>query len=300
MGSEHFHGSDVRGAQRRVLWYALVANAAFLLVELVGGAVFRSLALLADAAHMASDVAALGIALVGQRLIDRPATARHTYGLQRAEVLAAQANGLLLVAAAGWIVFEAVGRIGEPSDVVGGGLLVVAILGLAINLASARALARERGHSVNMHGAFLHMALDAAGSVGAIVAGVAVLVWGADWVDPAISIAIAALVLWSAWGLLRSTASVLLEATPQGMRSGEVEAALSGDAAVEAVHHLHLWNLASDVPALSAHVVLRGELTLHQAQAEGTRLREVLAHRFGITHATLELECHPCEDPLAP
>ena len=295
-GDGHSHGVN-RAMQRRALWLALAANGGFLVAEAAGGIAFRSLALLADAAHMLSDVAGLAIALVAQRLVDRPATARHSYGLQRAEVLGAQTNGLTLVAVAGWIIFEAVRRIGEPADVVGGGLLVVALLGLGVNVGSAVLLARAQGNSLNMRGAFIHMVVDAAGSVGAVSAGVAVLLWGADWVDPVISIAIAVLVLWSAWRLLRDTAHVLLEGTPQGMDPIRVEAAIAADDAVEAVHHLHLWNLASDVPALSAHVVLRGDLSLHDAQSSGDRLKSLLDDRFGITHATLELECHSCDRP---
>ena len=292
--SGHSHGVS-RAMQRRALWLALAANGGFLVAEAVGGIAFRSLALLADAAHMLSDVAGLAIALVAQRLIDRPATARHSFGLQRAEVLGAQANGLTLVAVAGWIVFEAVRRIGEPADVVGGGLLVVALLGLGVNVGSAVLLARAQGHSLNMRGAFIHMVVDAAGSVAAVSAGVAVVVWGANWVDPFMSIVIAVLVLWSAWGLLRDTAHVLLEGTPRGMDPAGVEAAIAADDDVEAVHHLHLWNLASDVPALSAHVVLRGEVSLHEAQASGDRLKSLLDDRFGISHVTLELECHSCD-----
>lgn len=292
----HGHGS-LRSAQRRALVFSLGLNGVFLVAEVVGGLAFNSLALLADAAHMASDVAGLLIALVAHRLLDRPATARHSYGLQRAEVLGAQANAITLLAVAGWIVYEAVRRLGQPVEVAGGGLLVVAMLGLAANLVSAVLLARSRGRSLNMHGAYVHMALDAAGSVGAIAAGLAVVVWNADWVDPAMSILIAALVVWSAWGLLCDTAHVLLEGAPSGIDPAEVEAAVVADEAVEAVHHLHLWNLASDVPALSAHVVVRGEVSLHDAQQTGDRLKALLDQRFGVEHATLELECHVCETP---
>ena len=299
-GHGHEHGHDhgsVRGAQRRALVLSLGFNAVFLLVEVAGGLAFRSLALLADAAHMTSDVAGLSIALVAQRLLERPATARHSYGLQRAEVLGAQANAITLLAVAAWIVYEAVQRLGEPVEVLGGGLLVVAPLGLPVNLGSAVLLARARAGSLNMHGAFVHMAVDAAGSVGAIAAGVAVVVWDADWADPAISIAIAAAVLWSAWGLLRDTAHVLMEGAPVGIDPAAVERAVAADDEVEAVHHLHLWNLASDVPALSAHVVVKGEVSLHDAQETGDRIKALLDERFGIEHATLELECHVCETP---
>jgi cobalt-zinc-cadmium efflux system protein len=292
---DHTHSHVSRETQRRALWISLVANGVFMVVEVAGGIVFNSLALIADAAHMLSDVAGLGVALVAQHLIDRRATARHSYGLQRAEVLGAQANGLALLVVAGWVIYEAIRRIGTPADVAGGGLLVIASIGLVVNVVSAVLLARAQGRSLNMRGAFIHMAADAMGSIAAMIAGIAVLAWNADWVDPVASIAIALLVLWSAWGLLRDTAQVLLEGTPRGMDPASVEATLEADAEVEAVHHLHLWNLASDVPALSAHVVLRGEVSLHEAQASGDRLKALLERRFGITHATLELECHPCD-----
>jgi cobalt-zinc-cadmium efflux system protein len=284
-----------RGAQRRALWISLVANAGFMVAEVIGGLAFHSLALLADAAHMMSDVVGLGIALIAQHLLSRPATAKHSYGLQRAEVLGGQLNGMTLLLVAAWIVYEAIARLGAPADIEGGGMLVVAALGLAVNLGSAVLLARARGRSVNMQGAFLHMAVDAAGSVGAIAAAVGVLAFGADWLDPVISLAIALLVIWSAWSLLRDTTHVLLEGVPGDMDASEVELALASSPGVTGVHHMHLWSLASDVTALSAHVVLEGDTNLHDAQVECDRLKAMLQDRFGIAHATLELECHECE-----
>jgi cobalt-zinc-cadmium efflux system protein len=289
-------GQRVR--QRRALLVALVANAGFLVAEVVGGIAFNSLALLADAAHMASDVVGLAIALVAQMLMNRPATNRHSFGLKRAEVLGAQVNGLLLVGVSVWIIVEAIGRLDQPVDVKGGGVIVVASLGLLVNLGSAVILWRSRGTSLNMRGAFLHMASDAAGSVAAIAAGVAVLVWNADRVDPIVSILVSLLVLWSCWGLLRDTTNVLLEGTPRHIDPDVVRSAIEDEDSVEAVHHVHLWSVASDEPALSAHVVLAGEVTLHQAQERGDELKGMLAERFGIGHSTLELECHPCDDPL--
>jgi cobalt-zinc-cadmium efflux system protein len=291
------HAPNHREAQKRALRISLLANGVLLIVEVVTGLALGSLALLADAAHMMSDVAALGLALGAQRLLDVPASSRHTYGLQRAEVLAAQLNGLVLLVAAGWIVYEALGRLGDAPDIAGGGLALVASLGLIVNLVSARLLFVARGDSLNMRGAYLHMLLDSLGSIGALGAGLGALWWGAFWADPTISIAIAALVLWSAWQLLRDTTQILLEGAPRGMDASEVAAALASDAAVETIHHLHLWNLASDVPALSAHVVLVRASSLHDAQIEGDRLKEMLHERFGIAHSTLELECHVC-DPV--
>jgi cobalt-zinc-cadmium efflux system protein len=288
---------DARDRQRRALWIALVANSVFLVAEVVGGLAFGSLALLADAGHMASDVFGLGAALVAQALSLRPASSRHTYGLQRAEVIGALANALILLAIVGWIAVEAFQRLQQPSEVQGGGLLLVASLGLIVNAGSAVVVRRAQGRSLNMRGAFLHMAADTAGSLGAVVAGIAVIFWGAEWVDPIASLAIALLVLWSSWSLLVGTVHVLLEGAPRGLDPKEIEDALAADRAVESVHHLHLWSLASDVPALSAHVVIAGEVTLHEAQARGDSLKAMLARRFGIDHATLDLECHACEPP---
>ena len=280
-----------------MLWWALVANGAFMLVEIGGGVAFHSLALLADALHMGTDVVGLGIALVAQALILRPASPRHTYGLQRAEVLGALVNGIILVAAAGWIFYEAIQRIGDPANVDGAGVVVVATLGLAVNLGCAVFLRRAQGRSLNLRGAYLHMVLDAAGSVAAIVAGLAVVIAQADWVDPVMSILVGVLVLWSTWGLLRDTVHVLLEGTPRDLDVAEVEQAITDTPGVEEVHHLHLWDLASDTPALSAHVVLDGEPSLHDAQLQGDAMKVMLMTRFGIGHATLELECHECETP---
>lgn len=297
---------DERARQRRAVLAALALNASFLGAEVVGGIVFGSLALLADAAHMLSDVAALSIAFLAQRLLERPVSRRHTFGLQRAEVLGAQANGVLLLATTVWIAVEAVGRLtaGAPTDVDGVGLTVVAALGLLVNVVAAVILHRARGRSLNMRAAFVHMLADAAGSVVAVAAGVAILLAEAFWVDPLASLVIAALVLWSAAGLLRDTTHVLLEGVPQGLDTDEVTTALTADPIVREVHHLHVWSLASDVPALSAHVVIDGDASVHDAQQHVTRLTNMLADRFRVGHATLQMECHPheghpgCEPPV--
>jgi len=280
---------------RRALWLALLLNAALLGGEIVGGLAFKSLALLADAAHQGSDVVALGVAIVAQMLVTRPGSARHTYGLRRAEALGAQANGVLLVAAAIWIVVEAVGRFGSPEAVDGAGVIAVASAALVINVGSALLVAGVRSRDLNLRGVFLHMSADAAGSIGALVAGAAVLAFDETAVDPAASILIGVLVVVSAWGLLRDTVNVLLEAAPRDLDLAEIEVALIAAPHVEAVHHLHVWELGSDARALSVHVVLDNEPSLHDAQSEGAVLKALLASRFGIEHATVELECHDCQ-----
>jgi cobalt-zinc-cadmium efflux system protein len=288
--------TETHRARVRALQIALAANGAFFGIQLAAGIVFGSLALIADSAHMASDVVALALALLAQALITRPASNRNTYGMQRAEVLAAQANAAVLVLVSGWVVYEAIQRFSHPEPVDGLGVVIVGVLGLAVNAGSAWIISRSSGDSLNLRGAFLHLASDAAGSVGVIIAGLAVIATGADWVDPLVSILISVLVLVAAWQLLRDATRVLLEGAPKGLDVDAVEQALTTAAGVDAVHHLHVWSIGSETPALSAHVVLAGELTLHEAQARGEQLKAELAERFGIEHATLELECHTCDD----
>jgi cobalt-zinc-cadmium efflux system protein len=174
----------------------------------------------------------------------------------------------------------------------------VASVALAVNIASAWVLARVRGRNLNLRGAFLHMVADAAASLGAVAAGIAVVAFDAPRADSVASILVAALVVVSAWHLLRDTTNVLLEGAPRGVDVSAIETALSQQPGVTEVHHLHVWELASDMPALSVHVVLDDEPTLHDAQAAGEGLKAMLAERFGIEHATLELECHDCAAPV--
>jgi len=261
--------------------------------------VFGSLALLADAAHMATDVVVLAVAYAALRIAQRPPTERHTFGFARTEVLVAQANGLLLFAGAVAVVVEAIRRYGSPHAVSAGGVIVVGALGLVVNVASAAALVRHSHEDLNMRGAFLHMFTDALGSLGVIVAGAGIALFGADWLDPTASILIAPLVVSAAWKLLRDANRVLLEAAPTGIDVGSVRDALAAAPGVDAVHHLHVWTTGSQQVALSAHVVLRGPLSLHEAQLRAGELKRLLASQFGIEHATLEVECHACVDDEA-
>jgi cobalt-zinc-cadmium efflux system protein len=218
---------------------------------------------------------------------------RLSFGLQRAETLAAQTNGYLLAGVSVWIIGAAVLRLVHPRHVSGAGLLAVASIGLVVNLGSAWLLGRHAGTSLNMRGAWLHLASDAAGSLGAMAAGGSILLFDNHRVDPAIAIAIALLVMWTASRLLRDSFHVLLEGTPPGVDPKEVEGALTDANGVRSVHHVHVWSLASDVPALSAHIVLAQEdASIHEAQEASERMKEMLATRFGITHSTLEMECH--------
>jgi len=279
--------------------FALVANAAFLAVEVAGGFAFGSLALLADAAHMATDVVVLGVAYAALRITQRPPTERHTFGFGRTEVLVAQANGLLLFAGAIVVIIEAFRRFGSAHEVSAAGVLVVGTIGLVVNLASAGALFRHAHDNMNMRAAFWHLFTDALGSIGVIVAGAGIALFGADWLDPLASILISVLVIAAALQLLRDAGRVLLEGVPAGLEVAAVRDALAAEVGVEAVHHLHLWTTGSEHAALSAHVVLGGPLSLHDAQVRAGELKRMLATTFGIEHSTLEVECHACLDDEA-
>jgi cobalt-zinc-cadmium efflux system protein len=291
-GHEFEHGVDAgRAGQRRALGWALGLNGVLLVIEVTGGIVFGSLALLADAAHLVSDVAGLAIALGAVILTARPVSTRHSFGFARAEVLAAQVSALLLIAAGGWILFESITRLADPVPVDGAGLAAVATIGLVINLGSALLVHRSQGESLNMRASFVHLATDAAGSLGAVLAGLLILGFGWMRADSLGSMATALLVLWAGWGLLRDTTHVLMEGTPRGIDSERVRDAILAVDAVTDVHHLHLWNLASDVPTLSAHLVLAGEPSLREAQRTTESVRATLTEHFALTHMTLELEC---------
>jgi cobalt-zinc-cadmium efflux system protein len=304
LGHAFEHPADTgRGGQRRALGWALAVNTALLVVELAAGVVFGSLALLADAAHLVSDVAGLGIALGGLILAARPASPAHSFGFARAEVLAAQVSALLLLAAGGWILVEGVARARTPTPVNGAGLAAVAALGILINAGSAVLVHRAQGRSLNMRASFVHLATDAAGSLAALGAGLLIVGWGWSRADAVVSLATAGLVMWAGWGLLRDATHVLMDGVPRGLDPEQVTAGIRSADGVADLHHLHLWNLASDVPALSAHVVLVGEPTLGQAQHTAGQIRQLLADRFALTNVTLELETvedlHPATGPQA-
>jgi cobalt-zinc-cadmium efflux system protein len=271
----------------------LVLNAGLMVAEIIGGIAFGSLALLADAVHMVSDVTGLVIAMVAQRLMSRGPSPRHSYGLQRSEVLAAQVNAAILLAAAAWVIVEAIRRIGAPPHIEAGGMLVVASLGLAVNTASIVILARSRSESLNMRAAFVHMSADAAGSVGVVVAGVAAL-GSVLWVDPSVSLLLGVLIVFSGSRLLLESTHILMEGTPRDLDPDEIATAIATIDGVESVHHLHVWHLASDTVALSAHIVAAGEPSLEEAQSIGNEVRSRISDRFGISHTTLELENDSC------
>ena len=284
----HHHASS-----GRILRVALAANGVLLVAQVVGAVAFSSLALLADAGHQGSDVAALLIAVVAQAIAGRAPSDNYTFGLRRAEVMGALLNAVMLLAVAVWVVVEASRRIGDPPDVSGWGVLLLGMAGLLVNGGCAWLLHRSADRSLNVRGAALHLTGDAAGSVGVVVAGLAVVLWSADWVDSAVSYLIAGLLLCTGTGLVRRTTRVLLEGTPPGMDVSELSALITADERVNGIHHLHVWSVDSMTVALSAHVEVAAD-SLHDAQLVATHLERQLALR-GVDHATLALECHPCD-----
>ena len=287
------HDGHHHASSGRILRVALAANGVLLVVQVVGAVAFSSLALLADAGHQGSDVAALLIAVVAQAIAGRAPSDNYTFGLRRAEVMGALLNAVMLLAVAVWVVVEASRRIGDPPDVSGWGVLLLGMAGLLVNGGCAWLLHRSADRSLNVRGAALHLTGDAAGSVGVVVAGLAVVLWSADWVDSAVSYLIAGLLLWTGTGLVRRTTRVLLEGTPPGMDASELSALITADERVNGVHHLHVWSVDSTTVALSAHVEVAAD-SLHDAQLVATHLERQLALR-GVDHATLALECHPCD-----
>jgi len=259
---------------------------AFAAVEVAGGIVADSLALLADAVHMVSDAGSLGLALGASWLATRPATPGRSFGYARAEILAALVNGAVLVALAIWIFVEAARRLANPPDVRGGWVLVVGFIGLLVNLIAARVLWRPGG-SLNLRAALLHVLADLLGSFGVVLAGLLVLAAGWERADPIVSILIGVLVLLSAWTVLREATGILLEAAPAGLDVQEVQSAITSQDGVVGVHDLHVWTITSGFPSLSAHVIVQRDADCHAVRRE---LEQVLHDRFGLDHTTLQVD----------
>ncbi len=282
----HDHGERLV-ADRRRLGIAFVLILAFMGVEIVGGLVANSLSLLADAGHMVTDAASLGLALGATYLAATPATPQRSFGLRRAEILAALANGVLLVAISIWIIIAAIGRLQDPPDTLGGWMVVVGVIGIGVNLAAAAVTWGGRHGSLNVRAAFLHVIADLLGSIGVVVAGLIVLTTGWRYADPIAAIAIAVLILASSWTILRDSVEVLLETTPRDIDAEAVGRAMVGHSGVREVHDLHIWTITSGFPALSAHVLVDPGADCHAVREE---LEHVLVERFSLTHTTLQVE----------
>ena len=284
----HDHALDERlRADRRALGIALALILGLMAAEVAFGLVASSLALLADAGHMLTDAFALGFALVAASLARRPAGGVWTFGFRRVEVLAALVNGILLALVAVWVLVEAVLRLISPSAVRGGIVVVVALAGIAVNLAAAAVLRGGSRESMNVRAAFLHVATDLAAFAGTALAGALILLFGWDRFDPLASIGVAALMLWSGWRLVRASTEVFLERAPAGIDPEAVGRALVAEPGVVEVHDLHVWTVTSGFPALSAHVLVETDADCHALRRE---LEAMLAERFGLLHTTLQVD----------
>ncbi|HKU58724.1 MAG TPA: cation diffusion facilitator family transporter [Gaiellaceae bacterium] len=279
---EHHHGEEARP-----LAEALALICAFMVAEVVLGVVAHSLALLSDAAHMLTDAGALGLGVWVARLVRRPAGGRMTFGLRRAEILSAQANGITLLLLALVIVVEAVRRLVHPPDVHGTLVVATACAGAAVNLIALRRLGHADRSSLNVEGSYLHLLTDFYAFAATAVAGGVVWATGFERADPIASLAVAGSMLWAAWPLLRRSGRILLEAAPEGVDPDELAAAIRAEPGVVQVHDLHVWSIGSGFPALSAHVLVHPGDDCHGIRRQ---LETLLRSRFGIDHTTLQVE----------
>jgi cobalt-zinc-cadmium efflux system protein len=282
----HTH-SHSRAQDRRLLAIALALIASLMAGEIVAGLLAGSLALLADAGHMLTDAAALAGALVASRLASRPARGMWTFGFGRAEILAAQVNGISLLLVGVWIVYGAVRRLASPPVVHGGVVLVVALAGIVVNLAATLVLARADRESLNVRGAFLHVATDLAAFTGTAVAGALVLATGWYRFDAIAGLLVALLMIRSSWTLLRESGRIFLEASPAGIDPAAVARTIADEPDVVEVHDLHVWTVTSGFPALAAHVLVSPDADCHAARR---RLQHLLEERFHVHHVTLQVD----------
>jgi cobalt-zinc-cadmium efflux system protein len=290
-GHGHGHGllapHGIDGGDARRLAIALALILAFMAVEVATGVLAHSLALLSDAAHMLTDAAAIGLSLLAARLAQRPARGAMTYGLGRVEALAAQANGVTLLVLAAFIVYEAVRRLIAPPHVRAGLILAIALAGVLVNIAASLTLAGAGRRSINLEGSFQHVLTDLYAFIGTAVAAVVILATGFERADPIASLLVAALMLRGSYGLLRASARVFLEAAPEGLDVDAIGNALAARPGVVEVHDLHVWELGSGFPSLSAHVLVGLDVDCHAARGD---LATLLRERFGIAHSTLQVE----------
>ncbi len=273
---------------RKALLVVLVLTGSTFFAELIGGIVSHSLALIADAMHMLTDISALSLSMLAIWLVDRPATTRRTFGYYRAEIIAALFNGSLLGVVAGGIIWKAWERLQQPVYIRANMMLIIALIGLGVNLIGAFILYRHRTRNLNLRSAFFHVLADGLGSLSAVVAAVLIVWWRWFWVDAVVSLLVSGLIISSAWHIIRDAVHILMEGTPMHIDLNEVRAALLRIPGVQDVHDLHVWTVTSGVEAMSGHAVVQDLHDTHRILMEA---RSVLAERFNIHHVTLQLEC---------
>jgi cobalt-zinc-cadmium efflux system protein len=289
----HAHNREPSSTLANPLLIAMAITATFTVVELIGGFLSGSLALMSDAGHMFTDTVALALSLVAIRIAYRPPTEEQTYGFLRAEILAALANGAVLIVITILILYEAVLRIIKPPTIEAPLMLAVAIAGLAANAVGAFVLHDKSRTSLNIRGAFLHMMSDLLSSVAVIVAALLILFFKLRLADPVLSILIGAIILWGAWKLVTQSTHILLESVPASIRLEDVRESIKTLVGVVEVHDLHVWTLSSGLYALSAHIVVEDRL-LSACSTVVAACEEMLARKFSISHTTFQLECETC------
>lgn len=289
-GTPHTHGATA-GANGRYLAIALALIVGFMLVEVIVAIISGSLALLSDAGHMLTDAAAIAGSLVAIRLAARPTSAKWTFGFKRAEILSAAVNGITLVVISAIVAIEAIRRLIDPPSVAGGPVLVVALLGVVVNLAAVWVLAKANRTSLNVEGSFQHILTDLYGFIATVIAGAVILATGFARADAIASLIVVGLMLHAAWGLLRDAGRILLEGVPEGVDLGEIRTHMMAPPHVLDVHDLHVWTVTSNLPALSAHVTLADEC-FHGGHAPAVldELDECLVGHFDVKHSTFQLE----------
>jgi cobalt-zinc-cadmium efflux system protein len=287
MGHGHGHEISASGKNKKRLMIVLALTSFYLLAEVVGGLVTGSLALLADAGHMLTDVGGLGLALLAIKFAERPATPERTYGYYRVEILAALTNAVLLIGISVYILYEAYERFRNPPEVQSGGMLAVAAIGLIINIAGIFILRAGSQESLNMKGAYFEVLSDLLTSVGVIIAGIIMLTTGWYYADPIISAGIGLFIFPRTWALLKDAVGVLLEGTPSDVNIANLRESIEGIEGVESIHDLHVWSLTSGVNAMSVHVVMTAGVTCEDVL---TRVHEHCTEFFKISHVTVQVE----------
>ena len=301
MYENHAHCTHSHASNKVVLRNSFLIIFTFMLIEVAGGLATNSLALLSDAGHMLSDAAALGLSLFAFKFGERKGNLQKTFGYRRIEILAATINAVTLIVIAVFIVIEATRRLQNPPEVATAGMLAISTLGLAVNIVVALYMLRggDVKENVNMRGAYLHVLGDAAGSVGAIAAALAMMCFGWGWADAAASLLVAALIVKSGWGVLKESLNILMEGSPKGVSLDGLVTRIRGVDGVLSVHDLHVWSITSGANALTAHIVVSGELSVREAERILREISHEMEH-LGITHTTLQLESsdNECADEL--
>ena len=302
MAHHHDHShAHTHTANKQVLRISFFVIAGFMLVEAVGGWLTNSLALLSDAGHMFSDAFSLGMALWAFKLGEKQTTLQKTFGYKRFEILTAMFNGLSLVLIAAMIFYEAVKRLFYPPEILTGGMLVVSIIGLLVNIGVAVYMLKngDTEENVNMRGAYLHVISDLFGSIGAIVAAVLIMAYGWQWADTVASVLVAALVGCSGWMLFKQTLHILMEGAPENIHTDELLSVIRNTEGVKSVHDLHVWTITSNIHVLSCHIVVDGNMTVAESEQIAYRIEHELVHH-NIGHCTIQIESeqHPHKDEV--